>query len=183
MHGRNRGADASGMQLAAPRRAMVMRAPVPARNNALRLVASGVVVVGAFFAAAWFAGTPPFTPAPPDPYSQASVLRAIPFDAPLPYDVHLASAGHGAQLPYHVVWTSKLSGNAIGQQVLDHLAGSPKWQLTQNGPLAGNFTTHLARLTSNGQMTHFAELSVRQTATGSVVVFDFTPIPSSLAPH
>ncbi|HEX5479801.1 MAG TPA: hypothetical protein VFY79_08785 [Dehalococcoidia bacterium] len=160
-----------------------MRAPALARRSTLRLVASAAVIAGAFLAAAWFAGTPPFQPAPLDPYSEAAVMRAIPFDAPLPYDVHLASAGRGAQLPYHVVWTSKLSGNAIGQQVLDHLAGSPKWQLTQNGPLAGNFTTHFARLSSDGQMTHFAELSVRQTATGSVVVFDFTPIPSSLAPR
>ena len=122
------------MQLALPRRTAVSRAFALSP----RLVASGAVVALAFCAAAWAAGTPPFRPAPSDPYSEAAVLRAVPFDTPLPYDIQLVSAGRGAQLPYHVVWTSKLSGNALGQQVLDHLAGSPKWQLTQNGPLAGD---------------------------------------------
>lgn len=171
------------MQIALPRRTLVDRAPALSWRVLARMALSGLVVAAGFVAAAWYSHTPPFRWTAPDPYSQGAVLRAVPFDAPLPYDIELASAGRGAQLPYHVIWTSKLSGNAIGQQVLDHLAGSPKWQLTQNGPLAGNFTTHLARLSANGQMTHFAELSVRQTATGSIVTFDFTPIPTSLAPH
>ena len=148
-----------------------------------RFVASGAIIAAAFFAAAWLGHTAPFRATPPDPYSQTAVLRAIPFDAPLPYDIELASAGRGMQLPYHIVWTSKLGTDAIGQQVLDHLAGSPKWQLTENGPLAGDFTTHLARISSDGQMTHFAELSVRASATGSIVSLDFTPIPTSLAPR
>jgi hypothetical protein len=171
------------MQLAMPDRRLALRAPTVLRKSTVRLVASAAIVGAAFLAAAWFAKTSPFRPTPPDPYSQTAVMRAIPFDAPLPYDIQLASTGRGGQLPYHVVWTSKLSGDAIGQQVLDHLAGSPKWQLTQNGPLAGDFTTHLARVSSDGQMTHFAELSVRQTGTGSVVTFDFTPIPTTLAPR
>ena len=68
--------------------------------------------------------------------------------------------------------------------MLDHLAGSPKWQLTENKALAGDFTTHLASLSADAQMTHFAELSVRASGDGgSIVSFDFTPIPTSRAPR
>ena len=126
----------------------------------------------------------PFDGVRVDPYSEASVVQAIPFDAPLPYDLTLISAGRGGQLPYHATWSSALPPDRVGQQVLDHLAGSPKWQLTENKALAGDFTTHLARLSADAQMTHFAELSVRAAEDGgSIVSFDFTPIPTSRAPR
>lgn len=149
-----------------------------------RLVASLVVVAAAYAGASWYGNVAPFEGGRNDPFSQESVLRALPFDAPLPYSISLISAGRGGQLPYHIAWSSPLSGDAVGQQVLDHLAGSPKWQLTENKPLAGDFTTTLARLSADGQMTHFAALSVRTAPGGGTTVsFDFTPIPSSLAPR
>ncbi len=148
----------------------------------LRAAASLVVVLAAFAGAPWYAGVTPFAAATLAPYSQQAVLRAIPFDAPLPYKLTLVDASRGKQLPYHVVWKSDAPPNVVGQQVLDHLAGSPKWQLAENTPLAGAFTTHLARLSADAQMTHFATLSVAAAGSGSLVTFDFTPIPAMLAP-
>ncbi|MBF6600634.1 MAG: hypothetical protein IVW36_09000 [Dehalococcoidia bacterium] len=139
-------------------------------------------MAAAFLGAAWYAGSTPFPSHDPAPYSRQAVLRAIPFDAPLPFDLQLVDAGRGPQLAYRVVWNSTAPPDAVGTQVLQHLAGSPKWQLAQNTPLTGAFTTHLARLSADGQVTHFAALSVAPQGSGSRVTFDFTPIPTSLAP-
>ncbi|MHB8377433.1 MAG: hypothetical protein ACYDEB_10830 [Dehalococcoidia bacterium] len=171
------------MQLALPRRNVSSRFDAPATRAAVRITASALVVGVAYLAAAWYAGVAPFRATEPAPYSQTSVMRAVPFDAPLPYDRTLLAAGRGGALPYHVVWTSTLPPDAVGQQVLQHLRDSPKWQLTERTPLAGAFTTHLARIAANGQMTHFAELSVRRYGSGSLIAFDFTPIPTMLAPR
>jgi hypothetical protein len=170
------------MQIALSPGASRRRIGTPATSTCLRVALSLLVVLAVFAAAAWSAGTRPFSSSAPPPYSQTAVLRAIPFDAPLPYDLTLVEAGHGKDLAYHVVWTSAATPDQVGQQVLDHLVGSPKWQLAQNTPLAGAFTTHLARVSAEGQMTHFAELSVAPRPGGSTVTFDFTPIPTSLAP-
>ena len=147
-----------------------------------RAAASLAIVAAAYLGAAWYAHIAPFAGLEPTPYSRQAVLRAVPFDAPLPYDLTVVEAGHGAPLPYHVAWRSADAPDELARQVKDHLAGSPKWQLADNTPIAGAFTTHLARVQSNGQMTHFAELSVRADGSGSIVTLDFTPIPMVLAP-
>ena len=170
------------MQIAIRRAHAPLLGTPPAPRTMVRFAASLLVVFAAFAGAAWYAGVTPFSAGTIAPYSQQAVLRAIPFDAPLPYNLTLVEAVRGRPLPYHVVWTSEAPPNAVGQQVLDHLAGSPKWQLAENTPLAGAFTTHLARETADGQMTHFATLSVTARGTGSLVTLDFTPIPTTLAP-
>jgi hypothetical protein len=156
-----------------------LRAPLA---GVARIGASLAVVAAAYLGAAWYGHVPPFGPGGDAPYSRSAVLRAVPFDAPLPYDLALVDAARGTQLPYHVVWTSAAPPDDVAREVNEHLAGSPKWQLADNVPIAGAFTTHLARMQSNGQMTHFAELSVRPSGAGSIVTFDFTPIPVALAP-
>jgi hypothetical protein len=148
----------------------------------VRLLGSLAVVAIAYLGAAWYAHVAPFAGLEPSPYSTQSVLRAVPFDAPLPYELALVEAGHGDPLPYHVEWRSTATPDVVAEQVVQHLAGSPKWRLADNAAIAGAFTTHLARVQSNGQMTHFAELSVRPDGAGSIVTFDFTPIPRALAP-
>lgn len=177
-----RAADPPHMQLVLTRRTLSGRFDAPAARVAARVAASALVVGAAYLGAAWYAGVAPFRASAPAPYSQGAVLRAIPFDAPLPYDRRLLEAGRGGVLPYHVVWTSAQSPDAVGLEVLEHLRNSPKWQLTERTALAGAFTTHLARLAANGQMTHFAELSVRPYGAGSLITFDFTPIPTAFAP-
>jgi len=159
------------------------RSDVAPFTRAWRLVASLAVVAAAYAGAAWYGHAPPFTGRDEAPYSRTAVMRAVPFDAPLPYDLTLVEAGRGTPLPYHVVWTSAAPPDEVARQVVEHLAGSPKWRLADNAPIAGAFTTHLARVQSNGQMTHFAELSARPDGAGSVVTLDFTPIPRALAPR
>lgn len=169
---------------------IALASPIAARRSAMhisivraaRLLGSLAVIAAAYLGAAWYAHVVPFAGREPSPYSAESVVRAIPFDAPLPYDLALIEAGHGEPLPYHAAWRSAAPPDEAARQIAEHLAGSPKWQLADNAPIVGAFTTHLARLQSNGQMTHFAELSVRSDGAGSVVTFDFTPIPMALAP-
>jgi hypothetical protein len=151
-------------------------------STAARVLASGAVVALAFLTAAWLGTTPPFESRADDPYGEASVVRAMPFDSPMPYDVSLAAAGRGEDLPYHTQWTSSLPPEEIARQFNEHLAGSPRWRLTQHPPTTPIFATTLARLGSDGYMTHFARISVSTTESQTIVTFDFTPIPSSLAP-
>ncbi|MEX2247070.1 MAG: hypothetical protein WEC75_10320 [Dehalococcoidia bacterium] len=155
---------------------------LPAPRQAARFLASAAVVALAFIIAAWIAGTTPFDGARGDPYSPKAVQRALPFDAPLPYDVTIVEAGRGDRLPYHMQLHSSLPPAAIAAQVGDHLANSPKWHATQSTPIEGEFATTFARTGADGFMTHFAAISVTATGTGSLVTFDFTPVPTTLAP-
>lgn len=155
-------------------------------RNAMRIargVASIAIIGGAFLIAAWFGGTPPFEGNTSDPYSESRVLRAMPFDVPLPHDMSLAVAGRGDELPYHAQWTSQTPPQDLIAQYEEHLAGSPKWRelVAEKGP--ANATVTLARSSSDGILTHFAKLTISRDATQTVVTFDFTPIPSSLAPE
>ena len=149
----------------------------------VRLAASACVVIAAFLAAAWVGRTFPFESRLADPYGESSVVRAMPFDTPMPYDISLAAAGRGEDLPYHTQWTSALAPEEIAAQFHEHLAGSPRWVLTQAAPTTSEFTTTLARTGPDGYMTHFARISVEGDAGQTIVTFDFTPIPSSLAPE
>jgi hypothetical protein len=151
-------------------------------REVVRAVASLCVVVGTFLAAAWVAGTAPFGAEADPPYSETAVLRAVPFDAPLPYDIELVEAGEGDRLPYHTRWTSERTPGELAAQVRDHLSKSPKWQHTQVQALGGQFNSTFARVGSDGYMTHFAVLSVASEGGATVVTFDFSPIPTSLAP-
>jgi hypothetical protein len=151
-------------------------------SDVFRVVASIFVVAAAYLGAAWIGGVAPFEGRAAAPYSERGVLRAIPFDAPLPYDIELVGAGRGERLPYHTRWTSDLAAAEVAAQVREHLEGSPKWQHTQLQPLASEFSSTFARIGSDGYMTHFAVMSIAEEGGGTVVVFDFTPIPTTLAP-
>ena len=110
-------------------------------------------------------------------------MRAMPFDTPLPYDISLAAAGRGPSCRITrsgrrrcLLPTSPRSSASP--------AGSPRWILTQEAPAEPEFATTLARLGPDGYMTHFARISISGAKAGqTVVTFDFTPIPSSLAPE
>jgi hypothetical protein len=149
---------------------------------ALRVAGSTAVVAGAFLVAALVGATPPFEGRAPSPYGETAVLRAIPFDAPLPYDMSLVAAGRGPDLAYRAQWTSSRPPDEVAAQFFDHLAGSPKWRLTQTPPAPGEFTTTLARVGADGYMTHFARVVIAGEGAQTVITFDFTPVPSSLAP-
>jgi hypothetical protein len=150
--------------------------------TALRAGVSLCVITAAFLVAAWFGRTPPFEGRAYDPYAEQSVLRALPFDAPLPYDMALVAAGRGDELAYHVQWTSNLDPSKLRAQFDEHLAGSPKWRLTQDPALSDTFTTTIARIGADGYMTHFAELSIASERNQRIITLDFTPVPLALAP-
>lgn len=175
--------DRDGVQLAVTKGLPTDDAVTRRLRPVARTAASLALVAAAFFVAAWTGGTAPFHGSARDPYATNAVVRAIPFDAPLPYDKTLMEAGRGPRLPYHVRWTSDLPPGAVSAQVREHLAGSPRWELTQTVPVEGEFATTLARSGSDGYMTHFAELSVAAERGVTVITFDFTPIPTTLAPE
>ena len=64
------------------------------------------MVAAAFIGAAWLGGTPPFESHTHDPFSETSVMRALPFDAPIPHDMALVAAGRGEELAYHAQWSA-----------------------------------------------------------------------------
>jgi hypothetical protein len=146
-------------------------------------LASLVIVGCAFLIAAWLGGTPPFEGDTSDPYSEQRVLRALPFDVPLPYDMSLVVAGRGDELPYHAQWTSQAQAGELIAQYEQHLAASPKWRELVADRRDDEAAITLARGSSDGILTHFAKLTISRDATQTVVTFDFTPIPSSLAPE
>ena len=148
----------------------------------MRAMASAAIIAIAFLAAAWFGATPPFEGRATDPYSERSVLNALPFDAPLPYEMALVTAGRGEGLPYQLQWTSSLPAAEIAAQFREHLAGSPKWRLTQEPPTTDEFVTTVARIGADGYMTHFASIAISREAGQTIVSFNFTPIPTALAP-
>jgi len=145
---------------------------------ALRRAAASLAIVAVAFAiAAYVAGTRPFEGRIGEPSSHERAVRALPFDAPLPYDIDLTWAGRGEDLPYRLVYASNLAPDALGAQVADHLDGSPKWQLTQHTDLRGEFDTTFSRVGSDGLMTHFAVATLHErSGGGSVFTFDFIPM-------
>lgn len=160
-----------------------LRCGTRVRAAAVRSIVSLAVIASAFLLTAWLGGTPPFEGSRSDPYSENRVMRALPFDAPLPNDMSLAVAGYGDDLPYHAQWTSQAPLAELVAQYEANLAASPKWRiLTTETKANGGLDATLARSSSDGILTHFAKLSVSRDATQSVIAFNFTPIPSSLAP-
>jgi hypothetical protein len=146
--------------------------------------ASSLLLAGvAFLCASYIGGTAPFEHRAGEPSERERVLRALPFDAPLPYDVELTHAGEGEDLPYRLEYASGLSAAALGAQVADHLAGAPKWSLTQHTDLHGEFTTTFSRVDSTGLLTHFAVASLRADGGRTVFTFDFVPIAELDAPR
>jgi hypothetical protein len=154
----------------------------PLSRHAGRLALSALVVCVAYIGAAWFARTFPFEGRLHDPYSESSVVRAMPFDTPMPYDVSLASAGRGDDLPYSTQWTSALPASDIEAQFREHLAGSPRWVITEDALVSEGFAGTIVRRGSDGYMTHFAHVAIESSGGQTIVTFDFTPIPTSLAP-
>ncbi|MBI5289260.1 MAG: hypothetical protein HY873_09850 [Chloroflexi bacterium] len=148
----------------------------------IRAAISGAVITAAFLGSAWVGHTPPFEGRAYDPYSETAVIRALPFDTPLPFDISLVAAGRGEDLPYHAQWTSNLDTRDTSAQFNEHLAGSPRWRLTQDPPTVDEFVTTLVRLDAAGYMTHFARLAIERDAGQTIVTLDFSPVPVSLAP-
>ena len=152
------------------------RVPLPAARAIARLCFSAFVVVVAFFAAAYIAGAPPFEHRAGAPSERERVLRALPFDAPLPYDVELVEAGPGNDLPYQLTYVSSLPPAAVAEQMAEHLGGAPKWALTQDTQLDGEFRTTLSRIDSTGLLTHFAVVTLQRDGERSLFTFEFVPI-------
>jgi hypothetical protein len=146
---------------------------VPRVATAIRLAAFVLVSSAAFLASAYAAGTAPFEREPATLSDAVRAERVLPFDAPLPARGALLEAGRGPQLPHVLAWESPLSAAEAGRAVETALASSASWEMTQQTDLRGPFSTTLARVSSDNQMTHFALLSVRVEDDRTVVRFEF----------
>jgi hypothetical protein len=150
---------------------------------AVRAIAAVSTIAVAFLTSAWIGGTPPFEGHTYDPYAESAVMHALPFDTPLPYDMSVAAAGRGPDLPYRAQWTSTLAAGEVAAEFRQHLERSPRWRLTQDAPVGDEFVTTLARVDAGGYMTHFGRLTIARDNDQTVITFDFTPIPAGLAPR
>jgi hypothetical protein len=131
----------------------------------------------AFLLVAYAGGTAPFEGGGRGATSERDrVERAMPFDTPLPDDLEFVAAGPGAKLPYHIEYKSPLAPAPLGAAIQASLRDSPKWELTQFTDLGAPFDTTLARIGSNGLMTHFAVMTLRDGEGGSTLTFDFVPM-------
>lgn len=146
---------------------------LPGRESSLRAAASLVATAAAFLICARGAGTVPFERGATALSDGVRAERSLPHDTPLPDRGALLESARGPQLPYLLVWESPLTPAEAGGQIEAALATSERWQMTQFTDLHGEFSTTLARVSADNQMTHFALLSVQDEGGRTVVRFEF----------
>lgn len=142
-------------------------------RGAARVALYALVLCGAFAAAAYVGRVPPLDRARGGESDAERALAAVPFDAPLPYDITLVGSGRGRELPNRVEWVSGLPPRDVGAQVVDHLVKSPKWQATQFVDPYGEFTQTFVRTGADGYLTHFAVMSLRAQDSRTIIEFEF----------
>jgi hypothetical protein len=135
------------------------------------LIAAGVLVPAAYFAAAFFANVAPFE-THFDPFAPSEVVRQVPQDFPLPDDSALRDAGKGQKLPYHIEWTTSEPVSQVAG-IYRHLVdgSSQDWQLMLDEEQSPSYKIRLARFTS-GFLTHWAMLDVSPYENGSRISLD-----------
>lgn len=132
-----------------------------------------LVLLAAFFAAAYVGRVPPVDRIRGEQWTAERALNAVPIDAPLPYDRTFVLAGRGVKLPRRVEWVSNVSPGEAAAQVADHLAHSPRWQETQGVDLRGEFTTTFVRTGDDGYLSHFAIMTLRADGDRTMVEFEY----------
>jgi hypothetical protein len=137
----------------------------------VRLTLAGLFLALGYLAAALVGSVPPFSQHY-DPSSTSAVLDQLPPGFPVPPDAKVESAGRGAQLPYHVQWTSAEPVPAVAATYED-LLKSGNWELMLREEASPSYRIRLARLGPDGFMTHWAMLDVSPQEDGSRISLDF----------
>ena len=133
-------------------------------------VASFLVAAG-YLLAALVGDVPPFR-GDRDPFAANAILQEMPPDFPLPVDAKLAAAGRGAQLPYHLEWTSAEPVSEVAD-IYRELLTRGAWEMMLEEETSPSYRVRLARMTDSGAMTHWAMLAVIAGPSGSRVSLDF----------
>jgi len=137
----------------------------------LRLALVGALLPLGYFAAAFIGNIPPFNE-PYDPFARAAVLKELPPDFPLPVDGELQTAGQGAQLPYHVEWTSEQPVAQVAA-LYRLLPAGDAWDLMLEEESAPSYRVRLAHVEPNGFMSHWLLLDITPLAGGSRISIEF----------
>jgi hypothetical protein len=137
----------------------------------VRLTLAGLFLALGYLAAALVGNVPPFRQQY-DPYSASAVLDQLPPGFPIPADAQVELAGRGAQLPYHVQWTSAEPVPAVAP-IYEDLLKSDNWELMLREEASPSYRIRLARLGPDGFMTHWAMLDVSPRDGGSRISLDF----------
>jgi hypothetical protein len=144
----------------------------------VRLTLAGLFLALGYLAAALVGNVPPFRQHY-DPFAASAIVDQLPPGFPVPPDAKVESAGHGAQLPYHVQWTSAEPVPALAA-IYEGLLESGDWELMLREDAGPSYRIRLARLGPDGFMTHWAMLDVSPREGGSRISLDFM-ITQSLA--
>ena len=138
---------------------------------AVRLTLAGLFLALGYLAAALVGNVPPFRHHY-DPFAASAVLEQLPPGFPVPADAKVESAGRGAQLPYHVQWTSAEPVPAAAA-IYEDLLESDNWELMLREEASPSYRIRLARPGPDGFMTHWAMLDVSPREGGSRISLDF----------
>jgi hypothetical protein len=137
----------------------------------VRLTLAGLLVALGYLTAALVGNVPPFRQQY-DPFATSAVVDQLPPGFPVPPDAKVESAGRGAQLPYHVQWTSAEPVPTVAA-TYDDLLKSGDWELMLREEASPSYRIRLARLGPDGFMTHWAMLDVSPREGGSRISLDF----------
>ena len=147
------------------------RQPAGAWPVGARLALAGLFLALGYLAAALVGNVPPFRQYD-DPFGRSAVLDQLPPGFPIPADARVEQAGQGAQLPYHVQWTSAEPVQAIAA-VYEDLLKNDNWELMLREESDPSYRIRLSRLGPDGFMTHWAMLDVSPREGGSRISLDF----------
>ena len=115
------------------------------------------------------------------PFGRQAVLRALPSDFPVPPESTVEDAGRGTLLPYRVEWrTTEPTGEVAGlpRRRLD----DGNWEIVLAEGDETQLRLRTIRLGIDGVIELFAEVRVTESADGSALHVEFTPLPTSLVP-
>ena len=137
----------------------------------VRLTLAGLFLAVGYLAASLVGNVPPFRQEY-DPFAASVVLDQLPPGFPVPDDAQVEQAGQGAQLPYHVQWTSAEPVPAVAA-IYEDLLKSDNWELMLREESDPSYRIRLSRLGPDGFMTHWAMLDVSPREGGSRISLDF----------
>jgi hypothetical protein len=144
---------------------------VSAWSLSVRLALAMLFLAFGYLAAAYVGNVPPLRQHH-DPFAASAILDRLPPDFPIPPDSHVELAGRGAQLPFHVQWTSAEPVPAVAA-IYEDLLKSGNWELMLREEASPSYRIRLARLGPDDSMTHWAILDVSPQEGGSRVSLDF----------
>lgn len=179
-------AGAAGDAVAGPSIPQLVTAPAMRGSvirHASKLAAWGVLAAVAacfgYFSSAYVSGNGPFHT---DPYfGRNQVLRALPADFPAPPAASIAGVGAGTHLPYRVEWETPQRTSDVAGLMRARL-NDGTWRVVDSSNEDGKLKLRSARAGAGGLPPIIAEIAVTAASTGSRVLLEFSPLPSSNVP-